>query len=100
MKLIFCMQISMKARMILMGMVKHFQSSQNSKLAMSLQCLIKEVRDEVHFLHADQHHSFYKLMLSFLMEVVRLAQSTQNVKLVIFFQYIKKKCCNCFCVLF
>ena len=41
--------------MILMGMFKHSQSSQNSKFAMSLQYLKKEVRDEVNFLHADKH---------------------------------------------
>ena len=35
-----------------MGMAKHSQNSQNSKFAMYLQYLEKEVRDEVHFLHA------------------------------------------------
>ena len=35
--------------MIFMGMVKHSQSFQNSKFAMSLQYLKKEVRDEVNF---------------------------------------------------
>ena len=39
--------------MILMDMVKHFQSSQNSKFTMSIEYLKKEVRDEVDFLHAD-----------------------------------------------
>ena len=34
---------------ILMGMVKHSQISQNNKFAVSLQCLRKEVRDEVDF---------------------------------------------------
>ena len=34
------------------GMVKHSQKFQNSKFAMYLQYLEKEVRDEVHFLHA------------------------------------------------
>ena len=38
--------------MILMEMVKHFQSSQNSKCTMSVQ-----VRDEVDFLHADKYQS-------------------------------------------
>ena len=38
---------------------------------MSLQYLKKEVRDGVHFLHADKHQSFYKLALSYLMEVAR-----------------------------
>ena len=43
--------------MILMGMVKHSQSSQNSKFAMSLQYLKKEVIDEVNFLHVHKHQS-------------------------------------------
>ena len=47
--------------MILMGMVKHPQSPQNSKFAMSLQYLKKEVKDEVDFLHADKHQSFLKV---------------------------------------
>ena len=42
-------------------MVKYFQSSQNSKFAMSLQYLKKEVKDEVDFLHADKHQSFLKV---------------------------------------
>ena len=41
--------------MILMGIVRHCQSSQNSKFAMSLQYLKKEVRDEDDFLDADKH---------------------------------------------
>ena len=47
--------------MIFMGMVKHSQSSQNSKFAISLQYLKKEVKDEVDFLHADKHQSFLKV---------------------------------------
>ena len=43
--------------MILLGMVKHFQGSRNSKFAMSLQYLKNEVRDEVDFLHADKRQS-------------------------------------------
>ena len=35
--------------------------SQNSKFAISLQYLIKEVRDEVDFLHADKHQSFLQV---------------------------------------
>ena len=38
--------------------------------------------------------STLKLVLLFLMEVARHVQSTQNRKLVIFLQYINKKCCN------
>ena len=40
--------------MILMGMVKHSQSSQNSKFAMPLQYLGKEVRNGGHFWHVDK----------------------------------------------
>ena len=49
-----------------MGMVKNSQSSQNSKFAMSLQYLKKEVKDEVDFLHADKHQSFLKVYLNIL----------------------------------
>ena len=50
--------------MILMEMVKHSQSSQNSKFAMSLQYLKKDVKDEVDFLHADKHQIFLKVYFS------------------------------------
>ena len=62
-----------------MGMIKHSQSTQSKEFAIYLK---KEVRDGVHFLHADKHQSFYKLALSFLMEVARHVQSTQNKKLL------------------
>ena len=77
--------------MILMVMVKHSQSSQNSKLAMPLQYPKKEGRDKVYFLHEDKHQSFNKLALSFLIEVAKLVQSTQNRNSVIFWKYTKKK---------
>ena len=41
--------------MILMGMVKHSQRSQNSIFAMSLEYLKKEVKDEVSLFHVDKH---------------------------------------------
>ena len=77
--------------MVLIGMIKHSQSSQSSKFTMFLQYFKQEVRDEVDFLHAGKHQSFYKLTLLFLIEVARHVHSTQNRKLVIFMQYIKKK---------
>ena len=90
--------------MILMGMVKHFQSSQNSKLEMFLQYLKQEVRDELDFLHADKHQSFlhvdfsnldikvsYKVILSLLMGMIKHSQSTPSNKFVIFLQYLKKE---------
>ena len=54
------MQINMKVsyKSILwffMGMVKHSQIFQNSKFAISLQYLKKEVQDEVDSLHVDKH---------------------------------------------
>ena len=60
--------------MILMGMVKHSKRSRNSKFAMSLQYLEKQAIDDVDFLHAGKHQSFYKLALSFLMDVARYVQ--------------------------
>ena len=77
--------------MILMGMVKHSQSSWNSEFAISLQYLKKEDRDEVDFLHADKHQSYlqvdfntlgikvsrrYKMILSLLMSMIKHSQST------------------------
>ena len=77
--------------MILMGMIKHFQSSQNGKFAMSLQYLKKGVRDKVDFLHVDKHRSFlqvdfntlgikisYKVILLLLVSMIKHSQSTQS----------------------
>ena len=44
-----------------MGMVKHSKSCQNSNFAMPLQYVKKKVRDEVDFLHADEHQSFLQV---------------------------------------
>ena len=46
---------------ILMDMVKYSRSFQNSKFAVSLQYLKKEVRDEAEFLHAVKHQSFLQV---------------------------------------
>ena len=72
--------------MILIEMVKHFQSSQNSKCTMSVQ-----VRDEVDFLHADKHQSGlqvdfntlatkfgYKMILLLLISMLKHSQITQS----------------------
>ena len=68
---------------------------------MSLQCLKKEVRDEVDILHADKHQSslqvdfntlsikfFYKVILSLLMDMIKHFKRTQSNKLVITLQYL------------
>ena len=78
-----------------MGMVKHSQSSQNSKCAM-FQFLKKEARYEVYFLHADKHQSFLqvdfytfgikfsnKVILSLLMGMIKDSQSTHSNKFAI-----------------
>ena len=52
--------------MILMKMVKHSQRSQNSKFAVSLQYLKKEVKDEVNFLHADKDESLLNIYFNVL----------------------------------
>ena len=43
--------------------------------------LKKEVRDGLHYFHADKHKCVYNLALLFLIEMVRHAQSTQSSKL-------------------
>ena len=51
----------------------------------------KRSQNGVHFLYAYEHQIFCKLPLLFLKEVTTHAQITQNRKLVIFMQYLKKK---------
>ena len=90
--------------MILIGIVKHSQSSQNSKFTMSLQYLRKEVRDEVDFLHVDKHHSFLqvdfsilgikdacKVILSLRLGMIKHSQSTEINIFAIFLQYLKNE---------
>ena len=85
---------------LLMGIIKHSQITETNKLAISLQHLKKEVKNVGRFWHADKHQSLYKLVLSFLVEVVaRHVQNTQNRKLVIFLQYLNKKLSQLLCVL-
>ena len=83
--------------MILMGMVKHSQSSQKSKFVMSLKYLKKEVKDEADFLDADNNQSFLQVdsntlvILSLLMGTINHSQSTQSNMFVISLQYLKKE---------
>ena len=72
-------------------MIGHSQSTKSNKFIISLQYFKKEVWNGVHLLYVDKYESFYKLALSFLMDVVRQAQSTQNREIVTFLQYVKKK---------
>ena len=69
-----------------MGMVKHSKSSQNSKFAISLQKLKKEVRDELIFsMHINIKifntlgiKVFYKVILSLLVCMIKHFQRTQS----------------------
>ena len=65
-------------------MIKCFKITQSKNFATSLQYLKKEVWNGDHFWHANNRQSFYKLVLSFLMEAARYVQNTQNL------QYIRK----------
>ena len=78
-------------------MIKCFQITQRNKFAISLQYLKKKVSNGDHFWHADKRQSFYKSILSFLMEVARHVQNTQNMKLVIFLQYFRKNVATALC---
>ena len=84
MKLFFYMEIKMKLtyKLILwffMKVAKYSQGPQNSKFAMSLQYLEKEVKDKVDFLHADKYQKFlqgdttifYKETLLLMMGMIR-----------------------------
>ena len=80
----------------LMGMIKHSHITQSNKFAISSQYVKKEVSNGGDIWHADKRQSFFKLVLSFLKKVARQVQNTRNKKLVVFLQYIKKNCHNCF----
>ena len=87
-----------------MEMVKHSQSSQNRKFAMSLQYVKKEVGDEVDFLDADRHRSFlqvdfnilgmkvsHKVILPLLLDMIKHSQSIQSNKFANLYSISKKK---------
>ena len=83
-----------------MGMIKHSQSFQNSKFAMTLQYLKKQVRDEIDFLHSNKVsyrlistliiNFFYNMILSLWMSMIKYSQSIQSTKFAISLQYLKK----------
>ena len=47
--------------LFLMWVVRHCQSTQNSKFAISWQYFKKEVRDKFHFLYEDKHQMFLQV---------------------------------------
>ena len=72
-------------------MTRHVQITQNSKFAISLQYLQKELSDEINFLHADQHESMLQIDTMILMGIVKHSQSSQNSKFAMSLQYLKKE---------
>ena len=83
MKLIFCLQMNVKGffKLLLSFYVcvtRHTQIAQDSKFAVSLQYLKKELSDEVDFLHADKHESLLQIDSMILMGIVKHSQSSQN----------------------
>ena len=66
MKLIFCLQISIKNffKLILsfwVYLARHTQITQNKKFAISLQYLKKEMSDQVDFVYVDKQESFQQI---------------------------------------
>ena len=61
-----------------MGMIKHFQSTQSNKFALSLNYLKKEVRDGVIFCLQINMKVSYKVILTFWVCLARPSQSTHN----------------------
>ena len=74
---------------LLMAMIKHSQSTQSN--VQNLYNIWKKKRLGMEFIFCMQINiKTPKLALLFFMEMARHVQSTQNRKLLIFFQYIKK----------
>ena len=89
--------------MILIGIVKHSQSSPKM-FTMSLQYLKKEVTDEVDFLYVDKHQSLLqvdfntlgikdacKVILSLLLGMIKHSQTTQSNRFTNIFTISQKK---------
>ena len=55
-----------------------------------MQYLKKEVRDEIDFLHADKHESLLQIDNMTLIEIIKHSQSSENTKVTVSLQYIKK----------
>ena len=77
-----------------MGMIKHSQSTESNKFAMSLQYPNEFMNGVYSGVHQDQN--LYKLDYQFLMKVARHVQSTQKRKFVKFLKYIRKSMATAF----
>ena len=88
MKLIFYLKINMK---VFYKLPWHAQSTQNDKLAKSLQYLKENVQDEVVFLPSDKYQRFLQIDTVFSVCAARHAQINQNNKCALSLQYLKKE---------
>ena len=90
-------KVASKVAIIIINGHDQVFSNYSNKFAISLPYLKKEIRNGDHFWDADKRQSFYKLVLSFLIKLTRHVQNTQNRKLVIFLQYIRKNVVTALC---
>ena len=74
-----------------MCVARHAQITQNKKFDISLQYLIRQVNDEVDFLHAGKHENLQQIDTMILMEMVKHFQSSKNSMFTISVQYLKKE---------
>ena len=92
---IFCLQTNIKNSSNwyyhFTCVARHAQITQNNKFAISLQYLKKEMSDEIEFLHADKHESLHKLILWFLMGMIKHSQSSKILSLQCLYNILKNK---------
>ena len=69
--------------LLLLGVARCAQNTQNNKFAISFSYFKKEVRVKYDFLHEDKIKVFCKLVVSFLLVIPRHAERTHNSKFVI-----------------
>ena len=72
-------------------MARHAYITQKRKFAISSQYLKEEVSDEIDFLHADMHESLLQIDTMIVIGIVKHSQSSQNSKVTMSLQYIKKE---------
>ena len=75
-----------------MCMAHHTQFTQKNKFVfISLQCIKKEVNDEVDFFHTDEHERFLQIDTMVFNGMLMCSQIFQNSKFAMTLQYLKKE---------
>ena len=72
-------------------MASHAKITPKNKFAISLQCLKKEVRDEVDFLHIDKHKSFQQIDTMIFDGDGQAFPNSQKSTFPMSLQYLKKE---------